>query len=153
MSAIILRPLINEKSMALTKLGFYTFEVSKNATKAMIEKIVKSKFKVDILSVKTINISGKRKMQRAKRAYFFESSAKKAIVKLKKGQKIPLFEVAEEEKEVEVRTAEGEVIAKTKEKKSLLGRTKVKIEETKVESAEKPERSRHLAGKAKGGGK
>lgn len=129
-STVLLRPLINEKSMLLIKGDFYTFEVGKDATKAQIEKIVKLKFKVDVLSIRTVNQKGKKKMQRSRRAYYFTPSMKKAIVKIKKGQKIALFEqaAAEPEEEVEVRTAEGEVIAKTKEKKSLFRNTKVKIE-------------------------
>lgn len=128
-SAIILRPLINEKSMNLTKIGMYTFEVDKKATKAQIEKIIKEKFKVDVLEVKTVNKKGKRRMQRSRRQSYFTDSIKKAIVKIKSGQKIALFEqVAESEEEVSVTTAEGEPITKVKEKKSLLGRTKVKIE-------------------------
>ena len=47
---------------------------------------------------------------------------KKAIVKLKKGQKIGLFEIAS----VQTETDEGEI--EVKEKKSLLRGTKVKIE-------------------------
>jgi large subunit ribosomal protein L23 len=127
---ILLRPLINEKSMLLIKGDFYTFEVVKDATKAQIKKIVSEKFKVDVLDVRTVNLKGKKKSQRSRRAYYMEPNVKKAIVKVKKGQKIALFEqaAAEPEEEVEVRTAEGEVIAKTKEKKSFLRGTKVKIE-------------------------
>ena len=40
MNAVILRPLVNEKSMGLTKDGMYTFEVGKDATKQQIEKVV-----------------------------------------------------------------------------------------------------------------
>lgn len=128
---MLIRPLISEKSMGLLKSSFYTFEVSKNATKEQIAKLVNLKFSVDVLSVKTINLPKRIKMQRSKKGYFEVAGIKKAIVKLKKGQKIPLFEVAkaeEEKQDVEVRTAEGEVIAKTKEKKSFLRGTKVTIE-------------------------
>jgi len=123
------RPLISEKSMNITKDGFYTFLVSLHSTKKQIAKLVKDRFKVDVLSVRTINVVGKNKTQRSRKGFFNTSPIKKAIVQIKKGQKIPIFEVAEEEKEeVKVTTAEGEVIGTTKEKKSLLRRTKVKIE-------------------------
>jgi large subunit ribosomal protein L23 len=141
MRTLLLRPLINEKSMNLTKNWFYTFEVDKTATKDQISKIVKAKFKVDPISVKIVNIAGKKKMQRKVRKYYVTSGIKKALVQLKEGQKIALFEVApqEETKEVAVRTAEGELVAKTKEKKSLLKGTKVKVEQMSNEMEAKKE--------------
>lgn len=130
-SSILVRPLINEKSMTLAKDNIYTFEVTKQANKPMLERLIKAKFKVDVLDVKIVNIAGKKKMQRSRRGYYVTSGIKKAIVRVKKGQTIGLFEQAsndQDTEEVEVKTAEGEVVAKTKEKKSLLKGTKVKIE-------------------------
>lgn len=127
---VILRPLISERSMSLTKNSFYTFEVAKWATKAIIEKAVKDKFKVDILDIKIINIPSKKKLQRGRRGYFRVPSFKKAIVKLKKDQKIPLFEQVSED-EAKVTTAETE--PEVKEKKSLLRGTKVRIEKKTLE--------------------
>lgn len=128
---VILRPLINEKSMGLTKTGFYTFEVAKNATKDQVAKIVADKFKVKVVSVNTINRVGKTKTQRTRKGYFKQPHLKKAIVKVKKGDKIALFEQVTTE-DVEVRTAEGEAVTTVKEKKSLLRGTKVKIEKQAV---------------------
>lgn len=133
---IILRPLINEKSMGLTKIGLYTFEVAKSATKDQIAKVVAEKFNVKVESVKTINKAGKTRMQRTRKGYFKMGDIRKAIVKVKKGDKIALFEqvtapdphAGHNHDEVEVRTAEGEVVTTVKEKKSLLKGTKVKIE-------------------------
>lgn len=144
---IILRPLVNEKSMMLTKIDMYTFEVGKDATKKQIEKIIKAKFSVDVLSVKTINIPAKKRAQRSRKGYFLVPSFKKAIVKVKKGQKIALFEQAVvKEEEVEVKTAEGESLGTVKEKRSLLRGTKVRIESSgksqesrKAEDKEKQE--------------
>lgn len=138
--AIILRPLVNEKSMSLTKNNFYTFVVAKEATKYQIQQAITQKFKVDVISLRTINTATKRKTQRTRKGYYQVASFKKAIVKIKAGQKIALFEVAEPEKEVEIRTVEGEVITKVKEKKSLLKGTKVKVEKVdnkKVEAKKK----------------
>jgi large subunit ribosomal protein L23 len=129
---VILRPLINEKSMGLTRIGLYTFEVAKGATKEDIAKVVAEKFKVKVVSVKTLNKTGKTKLQRTRRGYFKQADLKKAIVKVKKGDKIALFEQAAvpAEDEVTVTTGEGEQVAQIKEKKSLLKGTKVKIEKT-----------------------
>lgn len=126
----ILRPIISEKSMGLTKTNFYTFEVEKSATKKEVEKEVGNKFKVDVLKVKIINVPSKRKTQRTRKGYFRTPSFKKAIVQLKKDQKITLFEqVSEEEAKVTIAETEPEV----KEKKSLLKGTKVRIEKQTLE--------------------
>lgn len=127
MRAGIIKPLISEKTMSLVKNNLYTFVVDRGINKGQIGKIVKNKFSVDVLSVKIINIPAKIKMQRTKRGYFKVAPFKKAIVQVKKGQKIPLFEVPKDE-EVKVTTAEGEQLTTIKEKKSLLRGTKVTIE-------------------------
>ncbi len=158
---MILRPLINEKSMALVKSNFYTFEISKSVGKRIIGRIIEDKFKVDVLSVQIVNLHSKVKVQRTRKGFFKTRSSKKAIVKIKKGQRIPIFETLSEEEnkeEVTVRTAEGEPVTTVKEKKSLLKGTKVKIEkeqkEQKVEGSNekigKGKRTRQQSGKAKG---
>lgn len=126
MNLILKRPLITEKSMKLAGAGFYTFEVSKTATKPEIKKVVAEKFNVTVLSVRTINIKGQVKMQRRIRAYYDTSGMKKAIVQVGKGQTIALFENPKE-KTTEV-TPSGEMEPTIKEKKSLFRNTKVKIE-------------------------
>lgn len=136
---MIKRPYISEKSMGLTKMGLYTFEVDRNTTKEQIARLVMEMFKVDVETVKTINVKGKTKLQRSRKGYFTTSPIKKALVQVKKGQKIALFEnIREEEKEeVTVTTAEGEPVI-IKEKKSMLRGTKVKIEkETKKKEDKK----------------
>ncbi len=120
--------MITEKSMKLTEGSLYTFLVDKNSTKQQIAKAVSSQFKVDVLNVKTINVKGEVKMQRRVRKSFQTAGFKKALVQLKKGQKIALFEQAPEAKEdVTVTTAEGEPTV-MREKKDLFRRTKVKVE-------------------------
>lgn len=134
MNIVILRPLVNEKSMSLTKMGLYTFEVGRDATKAQIGKLIHNKYSVDVLRVSTINVLAKKKQQRSRRGYYFSGGMKKAIVKVKKGQKIALFESAVAESPstgaqdgVEVKTGETKE-AEVKEKKSLFKGTKVRIE-------------------------
>lgn len=125
---VIIRPLINEKSMGLTRTGLYTFEVDKGANKDTIAKAVAEKFKVKVLTVRTLNRAGKVKQQRSRKGYFQQAHLKKAIVKVGKGDKIAIFEQAVPAEDVTVTTAEGEPVAQIKEKKSLLKGTKVKIE-------------------------
>ncbi len=140
-NAVILQPLVNEKSTLLLQQGLYTFQVSKEATKVQIERVITELFKVDVLAVKTVTIPAKRKSQRSRRGFFLQGGMKKAIVKLKKGQKIAIFEQASAQtEEVEVVSAEGESLGKVTEKKSLLRGTKVRVE--KIASEESQESSK-----------
>lgn len=129
---IIRRPIISEKSMKLASTGLYTFEVEKGATKLQIGKIVAEKFNVKVLSVKTINIKGQTKVQRSIRKSYQTKGFKKALVQIKKGEKIAIFETPKEE--VMVTTAENEPI-KLREKKDILRGTKVKVEQSAVGAA------------------
>ena len=96
MQSIILSPLVTEKSMNGIKEGKYTFRVAKWADKNQIKKDVKDKFGVDVIDVATINVKERKKM--AMRREVTESSYKKAIVRIKSGQKINLFTVEEKGK-------------------------------------------------------
>lgn len=139
---IILKPLINEKSMSLTKQSFYTFEVSHDATKRQIGKEVADKFGVEVLSVNIINIAGRKKTQRARRRFYFTGDQKKAVVSIRRGQRIEIFESVGVQEGVEVKTAEA-IEQQPKEKKSLLRGTKIKIEKAvklKKEPANKKEK-------------
>ena len=129
---IVRRPIITEKSMKLAQNHFYTFEVDKNATKTQIGKRVAEKFGVTVLSVNTLNVKGEVKSQKKVRKLYKSTGFKKAIVQIGKGQKIAIFETPKEE--AVVTTVEGEPI-KMKEKKDILGRTKVKVERSAVGAA------------------
>lgn len=129
---VLKRPIITEKSMKLAQSGLYTFEVDKGATKLLIAKAVADKFHVKVFSVKVINVKGKVKSQKRVRKLFTSGGFKKAMAQVGKGQKIAIFETPKEE--ATVTTAEGEPI-RIKEKKDLLGRTKVKVETSAVGAA------------------
>ena len=96
---IIKRPILTEKSMKLAASGLYAFEVDKEATKNTIAKIVSDKFKVKVLSVKIINVKGQTKSQKRVRKSYMTSGFKKALVQVKKGEKIAIFETPKEDKE------------------------------------------------------
>ncbi|TSC65693.1 MAG: large subunit ribosomal protein L23 [Microgenomates group bacterium Gr01-1014_80] len=128
MNIILRKPIITEKSMKLIGSGLYAFKVDKNSTKPQIAKAVANQFKVEVVKVKTINVKGEIKMQKRVRKSYQTSGFKKALVQLKKGQKIAIFEQAPKEKdEVTVTTAEGEPTV-LKERKDLFRRTKVRVE-------------------------
>lgn len=90
---IIKRPLITERSMAQTKKGFYTFAVSKDERKESIKKAIEKLFNVNVLSLRTISRPGKVKRSGKTRTLTRSSDWKKVIVKLKKDQKIALFDI------------------------------------------------------------
>jgi large subunit ribosomal protein L23 len=88
---IIERPLVTEKSMAGAGQGKYSFRVEKNANKIEIAKAVEDIFKVQVDSVNTMIVKGKTRRQGR---YPMGKTAdwKKAIVSLKPGFKIEIFE-------------------------------------------------------------
>ena len=87
---IILTPVISEKSYDAIEQGKYTFKVSKESTKPQIARAVEQIFKVTVTQVNTMRVKPKPKRQGANRGK--TASWKKAIVTLKSGDKIELFE-------------------------------------------------------------
>jgi large subunit ribosomal protein L23 len=89
MKDIILRPRITEKSgIANEAQNIYTFEVTKNATKHSIARAVMNAYKVTPLKVRTVTLPGKKVFTRGH--FGVQSPVKKAIVYLKKGEKIDI---------------------------------------------------------------
>ena len=89
---VIVAPLITEKSMTVTAIQQYAFEVHPRATKTQIRLAVQEIFKVDVIKVNTVNVGGKLKnfARRGVRTSGKQSDWKKAVVTLKPGQKIEL---------------------------------------------------------------
>lgn len=88
---IIIRPHVTEKANRLReKENKYVFIIHKNANKIMVKDAVRRLFNVEPLAVNIVNIRGKKRRVRYK--YGYTSSYKKAIVTLKKGDKISIFE-------------------------------------------------------------
>lgn len=92
---VLVKPLITEKTMQAAQDNKYTFIVAKKANKNQISHIVEQEFKVNVIGVSTILTKGKIKKFGAKRVNTKLSDTKKAIVSLKKGQKIDLFDIKE----------------------------------------------------------
>ena len=85
----IIRPRITEKTGLMNeKFNVYTFEVVKNSTKHSIEKEIKALYKVTPTKVRIVNLPAKNILVRGKKGRV--SSIKKALVYLKKGDKIDL---------------------------------------------------------------
>ena len=84
----IISPSITEKSTSLSEFNKVVFKVNRKSSKILIKKNIEKIFKVNVIKINTINIKGKNKLVRNRKAY--KSGYKKAIVTLKKGQSIDL---------------------------------------------------------------
>lgn len=89
---IIIRPLVTEKSMKKTPNGVYAFQVVKEANKRQIEEAVEKNFGVTVLKVRVLKRPGKRYKVGRYRQEKRKRDFKKALVELKKGDKIDVFE-------------------------------------------------------------
>jgi large subunit ribosomal protein L23 len=89
----ILRPVVSEKSTVLGDHGKYVFEVAPTANKIQIKEAVETAFankKVQVSSVNIVHVSGK--VRRRGRSVGMTRNWKKAIVTLRAGQRLDLFE-------------------------------------------------------------
>lgn len=93
MQAILIRPVITEKSMADAGKSKFTFLVRKNATKKEIKTAVEKAFSVTVVAVATSVVKGKTKKFGPRRMEKVLTADKKAMVQLKAGQKIEAFEL------------------------------------------------------------
>ena len=87
---VLRRPLITEKNAMLQAQGKYVFEIAREANKQQIREAVEKAFKVNVLAVNVMTVPGKTR--RVGRRQVLTQSWKKAIVTLKPGDKIGLFE-------------------------------------------------------------
>ena len=94
-SQIILRPIVNEKTTALTTLNQFTFEVAKDANKIEIaqavEQLIKELYPKNKSKVVRVNTSAIRgRIRRSKRHSAHPRDSKKAIVTIE-GDALELF--------------------------------------------------------------
>ena len=87
---ILRKPLITEKSNDLLAQNKYTFLVDLDANKIEIRQAVESLFKVKVEKVNTMRVKGK--IKRVRRIPGRTPDRKKAIVTLKEGDRIEIFE-------------------------------------------------------------
>ena len=85
---VIISPIVTEKAMKGSEGGKYSFLVAMDATKTDIKQAVASSFKVNVVEVRTLIVKGRSKRIGSRRIEALKPEWKRAIVKLKKGQKI-----------------------------------------------------------------
>jgi large subunit ribosomal protein L23 len=89
--SVIKRPLFTEKGTGLKEKGNkILIEVDRKANKIEIKKAVEAIFKVKVEAVNTVNTRSKKKMRGRIEGY--TSAKKKAVVTLKKGEKLDFIE-------------------------------------------------------------
>jgi large subunit ribosomal protein L23 len=88
---VVQRPLLTEKGTRLKEEGNqYLFRVAKTANKVEIKHAIEQLFKVSVLEVHTVQLRGK--VKRLGRFQGRRPDWKKAIVSLKEGHSIELYE-------------------------------------------------------------
>ena len=89
-SQVIIRPIVSEKSYVLATADKYTFRVHKDAHKTQIKQAVEALFDVTVLEVRTSAVPSK-----PKRRGFTSGRTrewKKAVVQVREGDSIPIFQ-------------------------------------------------------------
>ncbi len=87
---IIIRPIVSEKSYVLATAGKYTFRVHEDAHKTQIRQAVEELFDVKVLDVRTMSVKGKPKRRGFSKGH--RRSWRKAIVQVREGDSIPIFQ-------------------------------------------------------------
>lgn len=87
---IILKPLISEKAVAAMGEGKYAFKVRLDANKTQIKEAIEEIFGVTVTAVNTMRQHGK--VRRQGKFIGRRSDWKKAVVQLKEGDSIKVFE-------------------------------------------------------------
>ena len=92
-SQIILAPVMSEKSYRGAPDGKYTFKVHKDAHKTQIRQAVEELFEVKVEGINIVKVQAKPK--RRGRSVGTRPGWKKAIVQLREGHTIEIFEGAQ----------------------------------------------------------
>ena len=88
---ILKRPILTEKSVRGSESGDYTFEVDMRANKFLVKDAVQTAFNVTVDDVR-VNIMPVKTSRRGRRIGIRKPKWKKAVVTLKPGDHIQMFE-------------------------------------------------------------
>ena len=90
---VLLAPVVSEKSYSLIGDRKYTFKVHKNAHKTQVRQAVEELFAVHVESVNILKVQPKPKRRGASKG--IRPGWKKAIVQVREGETIEIFEGAQ----------------------------------------------------------
>jgi large subunit ribosomal protein L23 len=85
---VLNKPRITEKAAMISGDNVYTFDVDTKANKILVKKAIKAQYKVTPLKVNIIADKARKVKRRGRKVH--QSSSKKAMVFLKKGDTIEL---------------------------------------------------------------
>jgi large subunit ribosomal protein L23 len=87
---VVIRPVVSEKTFVLAEAGKYTFRVHERAHKTQIRQAIEQLFDVHVVDVRTAFVKSKpkRRGQTSGRTRQW----KKAIVQVRAGETIPIFQ-------------------------------------------------------------
>lgn len=108
-----MKAFITEKTVNLAKSGKFTVVFVNGLNKKQIVDELKKKYSVDALKVNILNQKPVKKTKKGKATV--DRGFTKAIITLKEGQKIPGFEIIEEEKKAQEKKSKED----QKKKKSV----------------------------------
>lgn len=95
MKQIVIKPIITEKSLASAAKGWYTFAVTLMSRKTEIAAAVSGLYGVTVTSLRTLIMHGKQRKSGKRMKRVLRQDWKKALVRLKSGEKIDAFDVHE----------------------------------------------------------
>lgn len=87
----MIKPVFTEKSLKMARQGQYTFWVDRDMDKMSLKSAIGQMFKVHVTSIKTVKKAGETG-RNVKGRKFTNLSSKKAVVTLKDGEKLDVFE-------------------------------------------------------------
>jgi large subunit ribosomal protein L23 len=87
---VLIRPVVSEKSYVLSAADRYTFRVHPDAHKTLIRQAVEALFEVHVVDVRTMSVKSKPKRRGTTRGR--TRTWKKAIVQVRAGESIPIFQ-------------------------------------------------------------
>jgi large subunit ribosomal protein L23 len=92
-SQVLIRPVVSEKSYVLSAAGKYTLRVHPDAHKTEIRQAVEALFGVNVVAVRTSSVKSKPKRRGVTKGR--TRSWKKAVVQVRAGETIPIFQALE----------------------------------------------------------
>ena len=89
-SQVVIRPVVSDKSYQLAMVGKYVFRVHPDAHKTQIRQAVEALFDVGVVEVHTLSVKPKPKRRGAVQGR--TRAWKKAIVQVRAGDSIPIYQ-------------------------------------------------------------
>jgi len=87
---ILIRPVLTEKTThAIEARNSYVFEIARDANKIQVRRAVEDLFDVKVLKVNVLNRRGK--LKRVGRSVGYGRTTRRAIVTIKRGEKIDVY--------------------------------------------------------------